>query len=224
MAGDEERGIDEQLKSMKWILAVGLVAWWANANAQDDQREKVRQAQEQRALEQQRTNQFWLDSAARIMERGDYALADKEFRNMLASFKSVPSELAFYFGKNSYYMGQYKQSIDWLSKYIQLKGASGAFSAEAAEILKKSEAELVNARKEQTRNAVEVFSRDFFIDCGPTGKVICPVCAGTTVIIRKGYLGQNSYKTCGYCHQRGTLTCDEYNKLIRGQLQPEKTP
>ncbi len=211
------------MKRINW-LCFALAALYTSVHAQDDQREKVRLAQELRAQEQQRNNQLWLDSAARIMDRGDYVKADQEFRNMLATFKSVPSDLAFYFGKNSYYLGQHKQSIDWLSKYIQLKGASGSFSAEAADLLKKSEAALVNARKEQTRNAVEVFSRDFLIDCGPSGKVVCPVCAGTTVIIRKGYLGQDSYKTCGYCHQKGTLTCDEYNKLIRGQLQPEKAP
>src|SRR6185503_5385441 len=126
--------------------------------------------------------------------------------------------LTYYFGKNSYHIGKYKQSVDWLTKYIQLKGTSGQFSTEAAEWLKKAEHALVDERKSESENAAQVLSRDYVIDCGPSGKVMCPVCSGSTVVVKKNYLQGESYKTCPYCHQQGFLSCAEYNLLLRGQL------
>jgi hypothetical protein len=71
-----------------------------------------------------------LDSAVRYIDDGQYALADTKLVYVLNNLKSVPSDLTFYFGKNSFYLEKYKQSVDWLNKYIQLKGPSGQFYAE----------------------------------------------------------------------------------------------
>jgi uncharacterized Zn-finger protein len=160
-----------------------------------------------------------LDSGVYLMETGQYALADEKFKYVLQNVKSVPSDLTFYFGKNSHFLGLYKQSIDWLNKYIQLKGTTGQYYEEATEWLKQSEAEYL---KEKTASTAEtqqqILSRNYDIDCGPTGKVTCPVCQGNHVIIRKGPLG-DSFKTCPYCNEHGILTCEQYNKLLRGELQ-----
>lgn len=161
-----------------------------------------------------------LDSAVNLMDDGEYALADKKLLYVLSNVKSVPSDLTFYFGKNSYYLERYKQSIDWLNKYIQLKGPSGQYYAETLAILKKSEAGLLNSRAKEAAKAEQVLSTSYNIDCGPSGKVICPVCKGTTVIIKKGYIN-DEYKTCQFCDKHGNLTCDEYNSLIRGELKPK---
>jgi len=161
-----------------------------------------------------------LDSAVIDMDNGEYASADKKLVYVLNNMKSVPSDLTFYFGKNSFYLGKFKQSIDWLNKYIQLKGTGGQFSKEAVEILKKSETELVKERTKESAKAEQVLSSTYDIDCGPTGKVICPVCKGTTVLIKKGYLS-DEYRTCPFCDNHGNLTCEEYNLLIRGELEPK---
>ena len=161
-----------------------------------------------------------LDSAVRYMDEGEYVLADTKFQYVLKNIKSVPSDLTFYFGKNSYYLEKYKQSIDWLNKYIQLKGPSGQFYAETLAILKKSEEGLLQARAKEAVKAEQVLSTSYDIDCGTSGKVICPVCKGTTVIIKKGYIN-DEYKTCQFCDKHGNLTCDEYNSLIRGELKPK---
>src|SRR5688500_7942154 len=63
-----------------------------------------------------------LDSGVYYMDVGEYLTADAKFRHVLENIKSVPSDLTFYFGKNSFFIEKYKQSIDWLNKYIQLKG------------------------------------------------------------------------------------------------------
>lgn len=163
-----------------------------------------------------------LDSAVQFIDAGEYATADKKLVYVLNNVKSVPSDLTFYFGKNSYYLEKYKQSVDWLNKYIQLKGPSGQFYTEAVDILKKSEAGLLKEKSQLAAKAEQVLSTSYDIDCGPGGKVICPVCKGTTVIIKKSYFSNNDqYKTCQYCDKHGNLTCDEYNLLIRGELKPK---
>lgn len=162
-----------------------------------------------------------LDSAIALMDNGEYALADKKLLYVLNNIKSIPSDLTFYFGKNSFYIQKYKQSIDWLNKYIQLKGTAGQFYKEATAILKNAEVERIKERAKEAEKAEQVLSSGYDIDCGPSGKVTCPVCRGTTVIIKKGYLS-DEYKTCGFCDTHGYLTCEEYNKLVRGELLPKQ--
>jgi tetratricopeptide (TPR) repeat protein len=158
-----------------------------------------------------------LDSAKLLMDLGEYQLADKKLKYVLDNLKSVPSDLTFFFGKNSFFLGKYKQSVDWLTKYIQLKGTSGQYYKDAVAILQRAENELIATNKLETTQIGEVLSRNYEIDCGPTGKVLCPVCKGTTVIIKAGIFG-NNYKTCTFCDKHGLLTCQEYNQLLRGEL------
>lgn len=178
---------------------------------------------EQYKLEQQQIKQAQLsrqlDEAVVLMDSGKYVEAEEKLLNVLNNVRAVPSDLTFHFGKNSLYLEKYKQSVDWLNKYIQLKGTTGQFYTEAVDLLKKAEVGLVESQKNDSKKAVDVLSRNYEIDCGPTGKVMCPVCKGSTVIIKKNPLG-DEYKTCPYCSKHGTLTCEEYNKLIRGELEP----
>lgn len=160
-----------------------------------------------------------LDSGVLFMDQGKYALADAKFQYVLSNVKSVPSDLTFFFGKNSYYLQKYKQSIDWLNKYIQLKGTNGQYSEEAVAWLKKSEAEFLKQKATSSIKIEQILSTSYDIDCGPSGKVTCPVCKGDHVVVKKGAFGPE-YKTCSYCDDHGWLTCAEYNSLLRGQLKP----
>ncbi len=161
-----------------------------------------------------------LDSGVFFMDLGNYTKADEKFQYVLDNVKSVPSDLTFYFGKNSFYLGKYKQSIDWLNKYVQLKGTNGQYSNEAVTWMRKAEAEFVKEKSQASNQAGEILSKNYDIDCGPSGKVTCPVCKGDHVIVKKGAFGP-AYKTCAYCNEHGWLTCDEYNQLLRGELQPK---
>jgi tetratricopeptide (TPR) repeat protein len=160
------------------------------------------------------------DSALFLMDEQRYQEADIKFRYVLENLKSLPSDLTFYFGKNSYLLGKHKQSIDWLNKYIQLKGTNGQHYTQAVEWKKKAEDEFLKEKRVETKKVEQVFSTDYDIDCGTSGMVVCPVCKGDHVIIKKGAFG-NEYRTCGYCNEHGVLTCDEYNKLLRGELKPK---
>lgn len=188
-----------------------------SATAQDKER-----AEEYRLQMEQRKRTAILqvfDSAVTMVDQGEYAAAETKLLYVLNNIKSVPSDLTFYFGKNSYHLNKYKQSVDWLNKYIQLKGTTGQFYNEATDLLRKAEAGLLQERAKDVEKAQQVLSTNYDIDCGPAGKVTCPVCKGNTVIIKKGYLS-DEYKTCPYCDKHGNLTCEEYNLLIRGELKP----
>lgn len=161
-----------------------------------------------------------LDSGVVYMDNGQFEKANERFTYVLTNIKGVPSDLAFYFGKNSYFMQEYSQSIDWLNKYIQLKGTKGQHSEEAVAILRKAEVEVIKAQMKEHEKSKQVLSSDYEIDCGPSGKVICPVCHGEHVIIKKAAFGFD-YRTCPYCDEHGILTCAEYNLLVKGELEPK---
>ncbi len=200
-------------------LLIALLLTCTRLFAQDAERDKIRQLEQQKEFEKNRQIRMQMDSGIYFLGLEEYEIADEKFKYALANMRSIPSDLTFYFGKSSFHIKKYKQSIDWLTKYIQLKGTTGQFSTEASVILKNAESALLLERQAESIKAAEVLSRDYNIDCGPTGKVTCPVCSGSTVIIKKDYFGVESYKTCPYCSSHGYLTCDEYNRLLRGQLK-----
>jgi hypothetical protein len=187
--------------------------------AQDSEKEKIRLIELQAEVSKNTAIMHQLDSAIYLSDNQRYVEADERFLFVMRNLRSIPSDLTFYFGKNSYHLKKYRQSVDWLNKYIQLKGTTGQYSSEAVEWLKKAEAKLLEEKATESLKAREVLSRDYNIDCGPSGKVTCPICMGKTVIVKKGYFGE-SYKTCPYCSKHGYLSCDDYNKLVRGQLEP----
>jgi hypothetical protein len=207
---------------MKKVTLISLfllsMAGSAVAQGKDNQRAQEHVRQEEQYRKSMVMREY--DSAVLMLEEGRYQQADEKFRFVLNNVKSVPSDLAFYFGKNSFYLNKFKQSIDWLNKYIALKGTNGQYYNEAVEWKRKSEQAYLGEKKVESEKAKEVLSKDYDIDCGPSGKITCPVCKGDHVIIRKGPFG-NQYQTCGYCDNHGLLTCDEYNKLLRGELKPK---
>lgn len=188
------------------------------AKAQTEQ-EKLAEIELQKSMSRQRGITLQLDSAILLSHQGEYIAADKKFMFVMKTMRSIPSDLTYHFGLNSFYLGKYKQSVDWLNKYIQLKGTSGQYSEKAVEWLGKAEVELLKEQRAQSMKAGDVLSRDYDIDCGPSGKVTCPACGGTTVIIKKGYFSE-TYKTCPYCNKKGYLSCEDYNKIVRGELKP----
>lgn len=205
------------------LLHIPLLIFYCLTTAAFAQDEEQRTLEFRRQEEQRKRAEIMrhLDSGSFYMDNGQYLLADEKFRYVLENVKSVPSDLTFFFGKNSFHLQKYKQSIDWLNKYIQLKGTSGQYHEEAIAYLKKSETEFVNEKSKNAQKAGEVLSVNYDIDCGPSGKVSCPVCKGDHVITKKGPFG-DEYKTCPYCNEHGMLNCREYNQLLRGQLKQKQ--
>ncbi|HWA35672.1 MAG TPA: hypothetical protein VG737_16130, partial [Cyclobacteriaceae bacterium] len=133
---------------MRVALLAALLAWVSfSAFAQEAEKEKLRQLEQQREFERTRMIRQQMDSGVYYLDHEEYELADVKFKYALNNMRSIPSDLTFYFGKNSYFLGKYKQSVDWLQKYIQLKGTTGAYSAEALDWKKRAEAGLVEQHK-----------------------------------------------------------------------------
>lgn len=207
------------MNPLKYLLLL-LIAPMALCAIAQTQEERI--LQEVRDLEQAKNAAIMrkLDRGIEKMELADYQQADRLFREVLAEAKVVPTELTFYFGKNSYLMEKYKQSIDWLNKYIEIKGTKGQFFEEAKGILAKANAAYLEVRSANTSEAEAILtSNNFNVDCGPSGMVICPVCQGEGVIIQNGPFGR-VYKSCPYSDDYGRLSCEDYNKLLQGELQP----
>jgi len=167
----------------------------------------------------------YLDLGINQYESGRYDEADQSFRQVLESVKVLPAEICFYFGANSFYLQKYKQSINWLNKYIALKGTSGQFFEESSKYLERAEEQYLLASAEKESDVYDPGeSVDYTvmpkIDCGPSGKIICPVCKGQTVIIKRSAMSLD-YRSCPYCDNHGNLTCDQYNQLLMGELRPK---
>lgn len=161
-----------------------------------------------------------MDQGVELLEKEKYEEAASKFKEVLKSTKVVPTDLCFHFGKTSFYLGKYTQSIDWLNKYIELRGTKGRFYDEAVEYLDRSKEAFLVVRNEEQKEAQNVLTTNYDIDCGPSGKIVCPVCKGRAVIITKGPFN-DTYKACPYSDDHGYLTCEEYNQLLRGELEPK---
>lgn len=203
------------LAAVLFLVAAGQLA------AQDRDKARAMEYVQQQEQARKAATMREYDSAVLFLENGMYARADVKFRYVLANLKSLPSDLTFHFGKNSFFLKQYQQSIDWLNKYIQLKGTNGQFSREAVELKEKAEKQFLAEKAVRAQEVEQVLSTNYEIDCGPSGMVTCPVCRGEHVIIRRGTFS-NEYRTCPYCNEHGLLTCVEYNQLLRGELEPKQ--
>jgi tetratricopeptide (TPR) repeat protein len=206
---------------LRHIIAGCIILAGFSSFGQDRDRARTQEYLQQQEQAKRAATMREYDSAVHLMEEGRYEQADEKFRYVLANLRSIPSDLTFHFGKNSFHLARYQQSIDWLNKYIQLKGTNGQFSAEAVNLKRRAEEEFLQQKKQQSQNVEQIFSTNYDLDCGPSGKVVCPACRGDHVIIKKGTFS-NEYRTCPYCNEQGLLTCDEYNLMIRGELQPRQ--
>ncbi|WKN40883.1 hypothetical protein [Tunicatimonas pelagia] len=167
----------------------------------------------------QRDLMMKMDEGVALMNQGNYASADSYFQQVLTAIEVVPAELCFYFGKNSYHLKKYKQSIDWLNKYIEIKGTTGQFFDQAREYLALSETDYLAEKVEPTRQPRrEAQTKLQRIDCNATPFVLCPVCKGSGVLIEQGALGSAIYRTCPYSDGSGRMTCEDYQKYANGNL------
>ncbi|MCG8308862.1 MAG: hypothetical protein MI975_15820 [Cytophagales bacterium] len=167
----------------------------------------------------------YLDLGIKQFESGRYEEADQSFRQVLETVNVLPAEICYYFGANSFYLEKYKQSINWLNKYIALKGTSGQFFDESTKFLERAQEKYLLASSAERNDVYDPGQGIDYtvmpkVDCGPSGKVVCPVCKGQTVIIKKSAMSLD-YRSCPYCDNHGNLSCDDYNLLLQGELRPK---
>ena len=158
----------------------------------------------------------YIDEGAILMKRGFYDSANQKFQIVLQNLDELPSNIAYYFGRNSFHIGKFKQSINWLNKYIQLKGTRGQYYSEAVKYLTYAEKEYMQLQRMRNDKLSEALSKGEY-ECGGLEKMLCPVCHGNGVVILEGTF-DNLYKTCPYSLGEGFLSCEEYNLFMQGRL------
>lgn len=166
----------------------------------------------------------FIDTAVVHMDNQDYELADEYFMSALNKIDLLSADFCFFFGKNSYFLGKYTQSIDWLNKYLELKGSRGQYSKETMALLDKAEEAFRNTKSTSSSTSGADVNNKFFyrntVACTEGEAITCPLCKGQDVIITLDKLGERLYRTCPYS-TNGVLTCKEYNLLIQGLLKPK---
>ena len=104
-----------------------------------------------------------------------YLEADSILKEKIKNSDKVSSDLTFLFGKNSFFLNKYKQSINWLNKYLELKGQAGKYSDETIKFLELSNTKLLIETEKDIENVyVQLFSYNY-INCTNDRK-ICPIC------------------------------------------------
>ena len=196
-------------KHVGWLV-LALSVWITGSCWAQAQEETVGYASNEQLRE--------MDQGVELMNQGKFAKADIYFLRVLESVKVVPADLCFYFGKNSYHLQKYKQSIDWLNKYMELKGTTGRFFDQAVEYLELAKADYTTEEKPVvTENNTK--PKPLTLDCSENPYVRCPVCGGEGVIIEPGRLGSSVYRTCPYSDENGRMACQDYQKYLRGELK-----
>lgn len=161
-----------------------------------------------------------MDRGVEAMEAGYYEAADQFFRDALSKMTKLPSNLAYYFGRNSYHLGKNKQAINWLNKYLELKGTTGQYHDEVKEYLALANEAFRKQREDEIDRTQKQLTTQGYFDC-PGEFMHCPLCNGTGVLITPGKFGA-VYQTCPYSGLSGKLTCDEYNLYLRGELEKKE--
>lgn len=161
-----------------------------------------------------------IDKAVELMEVGKYDSADTHLRYVIQNMKVLPTNISFYFGKNSLYLNRYKQSINWLSKYIELTGTSGRFFDEAKTLLDQAENNYREERQKEIEAMVLELRQEKEVPCNGNELVICPVCRGLGIVIKEKNFGKE-YWPCPFSPDTGRLSCSDYNLLIEGKLKPK---
>ena len=167
-------------------------------------------------------------SAKKMMSDSLYFKANEVFVGLLTTDKVLPDEICFYFGKNLFLTDYQEESRMFLYKYIALRDSSDQFFEETIELLKvlgedmsfydpvieelADTLETVD-RKDETKKS----KKSSGTVCNVYEVFMCPVCNGTTVLVRTSSFG-NSYQTCPYCDENGIMDCETYKMYLSGEL------
>ena len=152
-----------------------------------------------------------------MMDTGNYRGADEKFKIVLRNENVLPSDICYFFGKNSYFLSEFKQSINWLSKYIELKGTTGQYFQDCNDYLTRAEKAYTIQQDSNNVKVREELSKPTDFNCNGKTYIKCPICQGEGVLIKPGKLG-SIYQTCPFCRGDGKVLCEDYKKYLRGEL------
>lgn len=165
--------------------------------------------------------------ALALMDVEDYTSANTIFRNILATEKILPNNLSYHFALTLYHIKQYRNSSNFIEKYLKLTGKAGDFYSQSLQLeqlleqafIEITQCELCDINGYQfitcsfcqgEKNIIEACSK-----CRAIGIISCQKCKGEGVVITTDAFGENKYQTCDRCSGKGLHTCD----LCEGKKQ-----
>jgi hypothetical protein len=169
------------------------------------------------------------ERAKQLMEDSLFFKANEVFVDLLTPDEVLPDDICYFFGKNLYLTGYKKQSRAFLYQYLALRDTSDQYFRPAVDLLKllgenmyRYEPVIVKKVELDSTGAVitekpQQPSKRHEGTCHPDEVFMCPVCNGTTVLVRRGSFG-NSYQTCPYCDENGIMDCATYKLYLSGEL------
>jgi len=157
------------------------------------------------------TISYLFEIAKSQVKEGKYQAANQTFLELLSPKKLMPDDLSYYFGKSLYHSGGYNRiSIDFLNKYLELKGDSSEYYQETIAMLKamgQKFEEPIDTSDTRTTVQKELSK------CKKNSSVVCPICSGSNVLSSNGAFG-TSFRECNYCDDRGLMPCENYHKYV----------
>ena len=160
-----------------------------------------------------------INSAKQLMSEGDYEGANKQFRLALATKKTLPTDMSYFFAETLFIINQFQNSKNFVDKYINLAGKGGDYYDEAIRLQS-----LLNDRFSEIRDCQLCNlsgyrfvtcdncqglgqSTEVCYHCKGHGLTTCPKCTGMGVLISANALGQRQYESCPLCDSKGYLAC-----------------
>lgn len=160
-----------------------------------------------------------MNSALAEMEKGDFEKANAFFRQIIENNLSIPPEMPYFFAETLFQLGQYDNSLNFLTKYLEINGFKGD-NYEAAKAL---EAKL-NANMAAIYNCKLCDNRGYrYLNCSTCegerqikqacmyckarGMVGCTKCRGSGLVTKKNVFNIVEYYECEKCSGDGKHTC-----------------
>ena len=165
--------------------------------------------------------------AISYMSDSNYNAANNAFRNILKTEKVLPKNFSYYFSETLYHLGQYKNSHNFLEKYLAITRKSGDFYKEAEHLglllseqfEKIDKCALCNTKGYQFATCSLCLGDKITIvnchKCKALGIISCQKCKGEGVFIGTNSMGEKVYQSCDRCGSSGIHTCD----LCKGETQ-----
>jgi len=182
------------------LIIVGFSLCFSPLQAQESYRELMKMAKEAAAA-------------------GDHYEANRIYRKILTLDQTIPSEFCYYFAETLYHIGQYRNSRSFIDKYVELVGNGGEYASEIARLRRLVDEEMDkimacslcddNGYRLETCHVCEgsgEVSKPCQY-CRGGGALICDLCSGDGVIVRKNVFNINEYHTCTKCSGTGATSC-----------------
>lgn len=160
-----------------------------------------------------------MNSALAEMEKGDYEKANAYFRQIIENNLSIPPEMPYFFAETLFQLGQYDNSLNFLTKYLEINGFKGDNYEAAKDLeakLKTRMAEIYNCKLCDNRGyrylncptcEGERQIEQACMYCKARGMVGCTKCRGSGLVTKKNVFNIVEYYECEKCSGDGKHTC-----------------